>query len=353
MFHLQVLVLLAVLVAHVWAPSGGSRGQKPTAQSRKPTSRKPTSRKPTSHKLTSHKPTGHKLTVRKVLKQRRRKLSVGETCTESGPPCGEGLECDCGEGRRLFGAPTASCSCATAPSPPPPPLPPPIDYGTVVNNGESSCGIFEGFQLWCWGQNPNGEFGAGAGYSGANQNPVLSTTEQVELVASGQYHNCMKTVAGVTMCSGSGGNGRLGNGGTSSTESWVAVCDGISFATGCSTAGLDSATHGAPTKLAAGAEHSAAVMGDGTLKMWGRHTTGAIDADELEPVTIDVGGPVKDIALGPSHACVIVDVPSEGTVRAPESDASGDDLRRCPSALHCAVLLVSTSFSRFPPPIAR
>ena len=61
---------------------------------------------------------------------RTRRLGLGSTCTESGPACGEGLECVCAEpeGRRLFGAPAADtpvCNCATAPSPPraPPPSP--------------------------------------------------------------------------------------------------------------------------------------------------------------------------------------------------------------------------------------
>ena len=63
-------------------------------------------------------------------RQRARRLELGSTCTESGPACGGGLECVCGErqGRRLFGAPAADapvCTCVTAPSPPPPPRPPP------------------------------------------------------------------------------------------------------------------------------------------------------------------------------------------------------------------------------------
>ena len=60
---------------------------------------------------------------------RKRQLSLGSQCTEDGPACGTGLECDCGGGgRRLFGAPaesTPTCTCESAPSPPPLPLPPP------------------------------------------------------------------------------------------------------------------------------------------------------------------------------------------------------------------------------------
>ena len=80
---------------------------------------------------------------RQIRGQKRRQLSVGSQCTEEGPPCGTGLECECsrrlaehqvdnrtvdGErGRRLFGAPAAStCQCqASSPTPPPPPPTPP------------------------------------------------------------------------------------------------------------------------------------------------------------------------------------------------------------------------------------
>ena len=62
-------------------------------------------------------------------KRMRRQLAVGAACTAHGPTCGLGLECACGAGRRLFGAPAAAaCTCELAPSPPPPPslpLPPP------------------------------------------------------------------------------------------------------------------------------------------------------------------------------------------------------------------------------------
>ena len=71
--------------------------------------------------------------------QKRRRMTLGSACTEStGPPCGTGLRCECGSGRRLFGAPAATCTCKTAPSPPPsmpPPSSPPIEY----NYASSQC----------------------------------------------------------------------------------------------------------------------------------------------------------------------------------------------------------------------
>ena len=77
---------------------------------------------------------GHSSSNGKKRKSSRlRKRSLSLSCSGlSDSSCGDGFQCTCNDGRRLFGAkgsPKSTCTCVAAPSPdppkPPPPLPPP------------------------------------------------------------------------------------------------------------------------------------------------------------------------------------------------------------------------------------
>ena len=99
--------------------------------------------------------------------RRRTSTSPGSTCDPDGSSCGSGFECQCTDGRRLFGAPGdkgPTCTCQRAPSPPPsppppspmpvlPPSPPPPEILTEANVRRSTgCGEYALSNIFRFGE---------------------------------------------------------------------------------------------------------------------------------------------------------------------------------------------------------
>jgi alpha-tubulin suppressor-like RCC1 family protein len=118
-------------------------------------------------------------------------------------------------------------------------------------------------EVWCWGQNNNGQIGDDT--TDAKLSPVLSTFTGT--VATGRWHTCGVGADTTVMCWGWGGHGRLANG-----VSW----DPPDFHVPTPIA----TTPGGPPltgarAVAAGAQ-SCAVMIDGTARCWGDDQYGQV-----------------------------------------------------------------------------
>lgn len=88
------------------------------------------------------------------LARTHRRRNTATTCSSTSPDCGPGMQCNCGSGRRLFGAPTASsttCTCNPMLSPPPPPAP--LFY--IDMNGDSQLGSGSTYQAAFVGTTPS------------------------------------------------------------------------------------------------------------------------------------------------------------------------------------------------------
>ena len=85
-----------------------------------------------------------------------------------------------------------------------------------------SCAIDEINDLYCWGNNGNGQLGKGHNSSTiANATPALPSNHSTlqsqggtAKVATGSYHTCALTFSGNIFCWGANGSGQLGNGNT-------------------------------------------------------------------------------------------------------------------------------------------
>jgi alpha-tubulin suppressor-like RCC1 family protein len=141
-----------------------------------------------------------------------------------------------------------------------------------------ACAWYREGGIWCWGENLLGALG-----DGTNRNSpipvVVRLTGGIQSVVAGAGHTCALTVAGGVACWGDNARGQLGNGTTVASNTPVEA------------AGL---TRGV-VAIAAGAEHTCALLGGRTVKCWGSNNRGQLGngtrSDSLVPA---------DVALPPA-----------------------------------------------------
>jgi alpha-tubulin suppressor-like RCC1 family protein len=181
-------------------------------------------------------------------------------------------------------------------------------------------------EVLCWGSNESGQLGDGltdhgtcmrSGMAGTFDCattpvpvPVLNAlTDEVTQLALGSRHACVLTSAGTVYCWGENAIGQLGQGDNGFTGAGEPV----------QVPGLTGVT-----QVAAGAAHTCALMGDGTIQCWGAHNEGQLgdgvavnDHDDAcpfrattldcsdSPVTVVGIDDATFIAAGDEHTCAI------------------------------------------------
>ena len=156
--------------------------------------------------------------------------------------------------------------------------------------------------LKCWGANTFGELGLG--YGGRDRGRMTPTTVDVggpvRAVVAGSSHICavLDDKNKTLKCWGDNLFGQLG----------IGVVDGKAR-TRPTTVKI-----GGPVRMIrARGSHTCAVLDDRdkTLKCWGWNHVGQLGLGDkknrLTPTTVKVGAPVRAMALGPYHTCVVLD----------------------------------------------
>ncbi|MBK6728170.1 MAG: chromosome condensation regulator RCC1 [Xanthomonadales bacterium] len=169
------------------------------------------------------------------------------------------------------------------------------DVVSVDGGSQHTCAATSTGGAWCWGYNRWGQIGNGSGASPATPTPVVGISTALS-VATGGNHSCALLAAGSVWCWGHGYHGQLGSG--TFTESNVPV----------QAAGIAAAT-----AIATGENHSCAIVGAGAIKCWGRNHqgqlgNGAVDADPGVLGAVDVFGISNAVALaaGANHTCALL-----------------------------------------------
>lgn len=167
---------------------------------------------------------------------------------------------------------------------------------TIAAGVSHVCAIREGGQVYCWGLNSSRQLGQSDTTDRYTPVQVSGVSNAVEVVA-GYSHTCARLADSTVRCWGQGSSGQLGNGTTASTGVPTAVGDGaggtlqnvISLGTGTS------------------ANHTCAVLADGTAKCWGAGSNGQLGngatANKLYPVSVTGLGNVREIVTGAQHTC--------------------------------------------------
>jgi len=184
-----------------------------------------------------------------------------------------------------------------------------VDLGGAVSQiaaaGDHTCAILNNGALRCWGRNDRGQLGNGSTVAiGDDESPSVRPPVALDMVsqlALGDLHTCALS-GGQVYCWGAGTDGRLGYG---NQQDRLAPTDPVPIG----------ATEGI-TQIAAGSRHTCALTMQGQVHCWGVGDLGqlgygladTIGDDELPSSrgAVGLGGIALQIAAGGDHTCAIL-----------------------------------------------
>jgi alpha-tubulin suppressor-like RCC1 family protein len=183
---------------------------------------------------------------------------------------------------------------------------------TMVAGGQDvTVAIHGGGLVSSWGSNTNGE--SGNGNSGSYPRRVTGvgnsgTLDNATWVSMGQNHGCAVRTSGQAACWGAGGNGRLGNSGTSNSNFPVAVSGATDY-----------------RQISAGYDSSCGMHTDGSVTCWGENNQGQVGDgttnDSSVPRSNDHGLSYIRVDGGAAEACGVT---SSGSVYCWGYPSNGD-----------------------------
>ena len=203
-----------------------------------------------------------------------------------------------------------------------------VDVGAtlvaIAAGSYHTCGLSSTQGVHCWGEADFGQLGYGNTTEiGDDEPPATVGPVPVGLpaafVAAGRRHTCVVTTLGTVRCWGQGSFGRLGYGDTDSVGTSDTPADAGDVDVG-----------GTVVEVAAGYDHTCALLDDGSVRCWGLGAQGrlgygsndSIGDDEAPSVAgdVSVGGTAVQVEAGYTHTCALLDT---GDVRCWGSNQSG------------------------------
>lgn len=165
---------------------------------------------------------------------------------------------------------------------------------TAIAAGDgNNCALTSSGMVKCWGANNNGEVGNGTTTSVYTPTSVTGLTSGVIAIAAGSSHICALTNAGGVKCWGDNTYGQLGNGSTTDSLTPTAV------------SGLSSGV----VAISADEGTSCALLGNGSVKCWGRNSGGQLGngttTNSSYPVGVSGLTDAISIVSGDSFTCAV------------------------------------------------
>ena len=163
------------------------------------------------------------------------------------------------------------------------------DWTTIAVGESHTCGTRAGGELYCWGDNGNGQLGIGEYTERATPTRVGTATDWTSVTA-GMYNTCGTRADGELYCWGHNSSGQLGLGDNALRFTPTRVGVGTDW-----------------TNIAVGENHTCGTRAGGELYCWGSNGNGqlAIDhvGDRYTPARVGTATDWTTIAIGSSSTC--------------------------------------------------
>jgi len=166
----------------------------------------------------------------------------------------------------------------------------------IVTAGSShSCALTSDGAIRCWGGNQFGQLGDGTTLGRSTPVEVLGLRGAASAVEAGGWHTCTVMVSGGVKCWGMNTRGQLGDG--SGADRTMAV-DVVNL-------------QGNAVMVAAGAEHTCALMDTHNVRCWGANSRGQLGdgttVDHAMPVdVVGLNSDVVALTAGGEHTCALM-----------------------------------------------
>jgi alpha-tubulin suppressor-like RCC1 family protein len=163
----------------------------------------------------------------------------------------------------------------------------------VTMGQNHTCAVLTTGGVKCWGYNGLGQLGDGSMFSAPTPVNVSGLASGAVAAAAGSNHTCVLTDAGAVKCWGANFDSQLGDGTQFTRYSPVAV---------------NNLTSGVQA-VAAGNNHSCAVLDSGSVKCWGNNTLGQLSTGNATwretPVTANASIGAQAVGVGQYHTCSV------------------------------------------------
>ena len=191
-----------------------------------------------------------------------------------------------------------------------------------------TCALLDGGSVKCWGGATHGQLGEDSASTLGDDPGEMAALLPINLganavaIAAGSHHTCALLVGGLVKCWGKGTNGQLGQDSTST------LGDQPGEMAALTPVRLNSSAIG----IAAGSEHSCALLDGGLVQCWGLGSDGRLGQDSTSTLgdepgemaalkPINLGASAIAIAAGGSHTCALLD---GGSIKCWGSGAHGE-----------------------------
>ena len=167
-----------------------------------------------------------------------------------------------------------------------------------------TCAVTNTNGLKCWGNGSYGRLGDGTTNQKSVPTDIFPSGSGVIAVSLGDVSTCALFSGGSVQCWGRNYSGQLGTGGTTDSLSPTPVPT--------LTSGVVAISVGENNVLSGQASHACALMTDGSVQCWGDNTAGQIGDGTTSPrlvptAVVGLPAPAVGISAGAKHTCAVLD----------------------------------------------
>jgi len=169
-------------------------------------------------------------------------------------------------------------------------------FASISVGDAHSCGRSSPGEIWCWGDNSDGQLGDGSKINRSAPVQVIGLSGVPITLTAGSNHTCVLLNSANAQCWGDNSYGQLGNNTTTDSTAPVTVKTSTASLTGV-------------VDVEAGFVHSCARRAS-DVQCWGRNATGQLgnstQSDSLTAVPVSGITSVAELALGVGFTCALL-----------------------------------------------